>query len=192
MKMQNFNYHTHTYRCGHADLVEDEEYIKEYIKMGFKKIAFTDHCPEKNIIDDRENVRMKYEQRKEYLENIKKLKEKYADKIIIESGYEIEYLPGEEANLQELKEETDRLILGQHFIYDKNNNLKVFSVDDFTREDLMDYASHIEKAIELGIPKIIAHPDTYMRARKRFEEDETEVAHRVCKAAEKYNIPLEI
>lgn len=31
-----------------------------------------------------------------------------------------------------------------------------------------------------------------MRARKRFEEDETEVAHRVCKAAEKYNIPLEI
>lgn len=190
--MQNFNYHTHTYRCGHADLVEDEEYIKEYIKMGFKKIAFTDHCPEKNIIDDRENVRMKYEQRKEYLENIKKLKEKYADKIIIESGYEIEYLPGEEANLQELKEETDRLILGQHFIYDKNNNLKVFSVDDFTKENLMEYASHIEKAIELGIPKIIAHPDTYMRARDRFEEDETEVAHRICKAAEKYNIPLEI
>ncbi len=32
--MQNFNYHTHTYRCGHADLIEDEEYIKEYIKMG--------------------------------------------------------------------------------------------------------------------------------------------------------------
>ena len=102
--MQNFNYHTHTYRCGHADLVEDEEYIKEYIKMGFKRIAFTDHCPEKNIIDDRENVRMKYEQRKEYLENIKKLKEKYADKIIIESGYEVEYLLGEERNLQELKE----------------------------------------------------------------------------------------
>lgn len=190
--MQNFNYHTHTYRCGHADLVEDEEYIKEYIKMGFKRIAFTDHCPEKNIIDDRENVRMKYEQRKEYLENIKKLKEKYADKIIIESGYEVEYLHGEERNLQELKEETDRLILGQHFIYDKNNNLKVFSVDDFTKENLMEYASHIEKAIELGIPKIIAHPDTYMRARDRFEEDEKEVAHRICKVAERYNIPLEI
>ena len=51
--------------------------------------------------------------------------------LIIESGYEIEYLHGEEANIQELKEETDRLILGQHFIYDKNNNLKVFSVDIF-------------------------------------------------------------
>lgn len=36
--MQKFNYHQHTYRCGHADLdMEDEDYIKEYIKMGFKE-----------------------------------------------------------------------------------------------------------------------------------------------------------
>lgn len=46
--MQKFNYHSHTYRCGHADFnMEDEDYIKEYIKMGFKKMAFTDHCPQK-------------------------------------------------------------------------------------------------------------------------------------------------
>lgn len=57
--MQNFNYHQHTYRCGHADLdMLDEEYVTEYIKMGFEKIAFTDHCPEKNEIDSKENVRM--------------------------------------------------------------------------------------------------------------------------------------
>ena len=32
--MQNFNYHSHTYRCGHADLdMKDEDYIKEYIKF---------------------------------------------------------------------------------------------------------------------------------------------------------------
>lgn len=36
--MQKFNYHTHTYRCGHADLnYMDEDYIKDMIKMGFKK-----------------------------------------------------------------------------------------------------------------------------------------------------------
>ena len=29
--MQDFNYHSHTYRCKHADLdFQDEEYIKEY------------------------------------------------------------------------------------------------------------------------------------------------------------------
>ena len=30
--MQNFNYHSHTYRCVHADLdYTDEEYILDYI-----------------------------------------------------------------------------------------------------------------------------------------------------------------
>ena len=47
--MQEFNYHSHTYRCGHADLdMTDEEYVEAYIKMGFKRMAFTDHCPENN------------------------------------------------------------------------------------------------------------------------------------------------
>ena len=46
--MQNFNYHTHTYRCKHADMdYSDEDYVLDYIKAGFKKFAFTDHCPEK-------------------------------------------------------------------------------------------------------------------------------------------------
>ena len=66
--MQNFNYHTHTYRCGHAELgITDEEIVKEFINKGFKKIAFTDHCPEKEIIDKRafdncnmQDVCMKY------------------------------------------------------------------------------------------------------------------------------------
>ena len=36
--MQEFNYHSHTYRCGHADLdMTDEEYVEAYIKMGFRK-----------------------------------------------------------------------------------------------------------------------------------------------------------
>ena len=50
--MQKFNYHQHTYRCGHADLnYTNEEYIQEYLKMGFKKIEFTDHCLQKSGID---------------------------------------------------------------------------------------------------------------------------------------------
>jgi len=99
--MQKFNYHSHTYRCGHADLdMKDEEYIQEYIKMGFEKVAITDHCPEKNEIDKRDNMRMKYIEKEEYLNSIKTLKEKYADKIQIETGFEVEYLPGEEENLK--------------------------------------------------------------------------------------------
>ena len=62
--MQNFNLHQHTYRCGHADVdIKDEDYIEEYLKAGFNKIAFTDHCPEKDVIDKRPNIRMTYEKR---------------------------------------------------------------------------------------------------------------------------------
>lgn len=191
--MQKFNYHTHTYRCGHADLdYTDEEYIIDLIKMGFKKMAFTDHCPEKTEIDKRPNIRMKYNQRLEYLESIKNLKEKYTNKIEIQSGYEVEYLPGEEDNLKELKNETDKLILGQHFIYDDNKNLRIFGRVDFTDEELIRYAEYIEMAMKLNIPDIIAHPDIYMMKRKKFEDIEEKVAHMICKSAEKYNIPLEI
>lgn len=191
--MQKFNYHSHTYRCGHADLdYTDEEYVLDYIKMGFKKMAFTDHCPEKNEIDKRETMRMKYSEKCEYLDSIKELKEKYKDKIEINSGFEVEYLPGEEENLNELKKETDKLILGQHFIYDDNKNLKIFGKDDFKEKELLRYAEYINNAMKLRIPDIVAHPDMFMLRRKEFGDIEKNVANLICKAAEKYNIPLEI
>lgn len=191
--MQNFNYHSHTYRCGHADLdFQDEEYVKDYIKMGFKKMAFTDHCPEKNEIDKRQRMRMKYEEKKEYLKSIKNLKEKYVDKIEIKSGYETEYLPGEEDNINELKKETDIIIIGQHFVYDDNKNLKIFGKNDFSDKELTRYAEYIEEAMKLNIADIIAHPDIFMLRRDNFGEIESKVANMICKSAEKYNIPLEI
>lgn len=192
--MQKFNYHTHTYRCGHADNnMMDAEYVKEFIKKGFKKIAFTDHCPEKQIIDKRSNMRMKYSQIEEYLGSIKFLKNKYKDKIEIETGFEIEYLPGQEENLLELKRIADKLVLGQHFIYDDNNtDLKIFRKNEFSDKELIKYANYIKKAIELNIPDIIAHPDLYMLARETFGQAERETAEIICQAAEKYNIPLEI
>ena len=191
--MQKFNYHSHTYRCGHADLdMKDEEYIQEYIKMGFEKVAITDHCPEKNEIDKRDNMRMKYIEKEEYLNSIKTLKEKYADKIQIETGFEVEYLPGEEENLKELKNETDKIMLGQHFIYDDNKQLRIFGTHNFTDEELIRYAEYIETAVKLNIPDIIVHPDIYMHKRENFGEIESKVANMICKVVEKYNIPLEI
>ena len=191
--MQKFNYHTHTRRCGHADNnMSDEDFVKEFIKKGFMKIAFTDHCPEKEEIDHRTNMRMKYNEKNEYLDSIKSLKEKYKNKIEIETGFEIEYLPGQEENLYELKNETDKLILGQHFIYGGKNELKCFRKHDFTNEDILKYAEYIKTAIEKKIPNIIAHPDIYMLNRNNFGEAEEQVARIICSTAEKYGIPVEI
>lgn len=192
--MQNFNYHNHTYRCGHADMdMQDEYYVLEYITLGFKEMAFTDHAPQKNKIDYRNNMRMEYSKRLEYLDSINKLKEKYKDRINIKVGYEVEYLPGEEETLKELKDESDIIVLGQHFIYDENKNLRFVRLSDiFIDSELLEYAHYIEKAMELGIPNIVAHPDLYMYTRESFDDTCKEVAHVICKASLKYNIPLEI
>ena len=128
--MKKYNFHTHTYRCGHAEEnITDEAIVKTFIANGFEVVAFTDHCPEKEMIDRRKNMRMDYSMKDDYLASINDLKEKYKDKIRIESGYEVEYLPGQEDNLLELKAETDKIVLGQHFIYDDDGRtLKIFSI----------------------------------------------------------------
>ncbi|MFV0479993.1 MAG: PHP domain-containing protein [Anaerorhabdus sp.] len=46
--MQNFNFHTHTYRCKHA-IGRDEEYVIEAIKAGVKVLGFSDHMPFRNV-----------------------------------------------------------------------------------------------------------------------------------------------
>ena len=109
------------------------------------------------------------------------------------SGYEVEFLPGEEENLKELKSEVDKIVLGQHFIYDDDKTLKIFKrKSHFSDKELLRYAEYIEKAMELGIPDIVAHPDLFLRGRNFFGEIEKEVVNRICKASQKYNIPLEI
>lgn len=192
--MQKFNYHQHTYRCRHADIdMKDEDYVKEYIKMGFEKIAFTDHCPWGKEIETRTNARMLFCEKEEYLDSVKRLKEKYADKIEIESGFEVEYLPGKEKYLLELKEETDKIVLGQHMVYDDNNKIKyTHSGKMYTDTELMRYAEYIVKGMEFNIPEIIAHPDLFMYVREGFGELEAKISNMICKAAEKYNVVLEL
>jgi len=190
--MQKFNYHSHTYRCGHAQFdMMDEEYVEEYIKMGFEKIAFTDHCPEEVIRDFRPGVRMDYSQKSEYIHSIEKLKEKYKGKIKIETGFEVEYLEDNEEYLLRLKKECDKIILGQHFFYN-DNKLRFIGSDVLTDEDIISYAKHIETAMKIHFPDIVAHPDMYMVGKKVFGNAESKVANIICKSAQTYNIPLEI
>lgn len=191
--MKRYNYHTHTYRCGHAaPLLMDEDYVKEYIKMGFDHIAFTDHMPEKVVIDKRDRVRMRYDQIDEYLSSIKSLKEKYKDVIAIDTGFEVEYLPGQEDNLFELKNMVDKLVLGQHFIYKDNFELKHVWGNEFNDDDLKKFANYIIEAMKLGIPDVIVHPDIFMKCRSDFGSEEEKATRSICESAEKYNIPLEI
>lgn len=41
----NYIFHVHTYRCGHASDETDEDYVKRAVELGADSITFTDHAP---------------------------------------------------------------------------------------------------------------------------------------------------
>lgn len=111
--IQNFNYHTHTERCGHAEKgYEDEEYVKEAFETGIKFLAFTDHIPFSNTKDVRTNVRMSYDEIEEYIQSIIKLKGKYKGEIDIQTGFEFEYIPKELEHILKMKSMVDKWCWG--------------------------------------------------------------------------------
>lgn len=196
--VQPFNLHTHTMRCGHAGMfTEDFEYVHEAIKSGMKTLAFTDHVPFPQGQKD-SGMRMDYEELEDYLASVKYLRQEYNGVIDIKSGFEFEYIPELEEHLLELKSKSDYMILGQHFVIDENDKKIDIQGRRPTDIDLELYAQSIERAVEIGIPDIIAHPDIYLRSSGKGESDyhmtekEREIAERICQICADNNIPLEM
>lgn len=190
--VQDFNLHTHTMRCGHADnFAEDFEYVNEALKAGMKRIAFTDHVPFPKGLGIEPNARMQYEEIEDYFASIEYLKREYEGIIDVESGFEFEYDSKFEDHLLSLKNRSDLMILGQHFVRQSDGNKKYISYGS-TDEDLDKYANNIITAMEKGLPDIIAHPDLFMRGRKQWGAKEIEISKKICDAAVRFGIPLEI
>ena len=192
--IQDFNYHTHTERCKHAEKgYNDEEYVKEAFETGIKFLAFTDHIPFMNTKDTKSNVRMDYDEIDEYLQSIINLKDKYQGEINIETGFEFEYFPNEIEHIMKMKSMVDKMILGQHFVFDSQGNIKYFtSKQEATDKDAIQYICLINKALQAGIPDIIAHPDLFFKYRKEFGKKEEFFTRQLCKIIQKYTVPVEI
>ena len=66
-KIPDYNYHTHTYRCGHAR-GKDEDYALAAIEAGYKVLGFSDHGPYHNYPD--KSTRMNWDEFEGYVESI--------------------------------------------------------------------------------------------------------------------------
>ena len=117
--MTDYNYHTHTYRCGHAS-GEDEEYVLRAIADGYKVLGFSDHVMLPGLTQ--KGIRGDYSELEGYLESIRHLQEKYKDQITIYCGLECEYFEEFISYYKELLDshKVDYLLLGQHFYFTKN------------------------------------------------------------------------
>ncbi len=102
--------HNHTPLCNHAK-GEIQEYILAAIQAKTKFFGFSDHAP----MDFDPKYRMKFNEMKQYEQDVLTAKEKYASQIHILLGYEVDYLPGHMDN-RVLNADVDYLIGSIHFL----------------------------------------------------------------------------
>jgi histidinol-phosphatase (PHP family) len=94
--MKLMDYHSHNRRCGHAK-GEIEDYVKIAIEKNLNEIGITDHFPLGAILDDPQFIEiikrasMEVEEFPHYINEIKRLKEKYKNKIKIRISTEINF-----------------------------------------------------------------------------------------------------
>ncbi len=188
----NYNYHTHTYRCHHAQGTE-EEYVKRAIENGAKYMGFSDHFPLRFPDGKESEFRVYVAEAKEYCDSIKALAEKYAKEIEIKVGFEMEYYRDLFGEMLEnaISYGAEYLILGQHYYYPENIDGSIHSsVKSDSEERLSAYVDSLIEAMDLGIFTYIAHPDVF-----RFIGDReiySRHMRRLCAASRQKNMTLEI
>lgn len=172
-----------------------EEYVRRAIECGITHLGFSDHVPRRYPDGFEKGWKVKTDEVRLYLEEARRLREKYADRITIYIGYEAEYYPEEENFVENaLLYGAEYLILGEHFTSlrderdDEINRHTVLPSE--SEERLVKYASVLVEAMKTGLFTHVAHPDII-----GFTGDiavyKRESA-RICEAALKYGVPLEI
>lgn len=210
IELQKFNYHTHTYLCGHADGTI-EEYIKKAIEGGITDLGFSDHMPSPfGKWNPKQSMNLE-QFHSQYIPILEELRKKYKGKINLKIGLECEYY-GEEGEklplLKKFRKETedklDYMILGQHFALKRDENGKMKMPPEMSSKTSsqypLDYAITVVEAIKSGKFAYIAHPDIFLEGRDGVPEEEKALylknakiaTQMICEAASKNNIPLEV
>ncbi|RUL56437.1 MULTISPECIES: histidinol-phosphatase HisJ [Lysinibacillus] len=138
--------HIHTPFCPHGTDDAFEKYIQKAIESGFSEISFTEHAPlPTNFVDptpDKDSGMLpKY--LTTYLEQLKILKETYAEQITINIGLEIDYIEGYETETKALLDivgpSLTDAILSVHFL--KFND--TYTCIDFSEDVYLDFAQKV-------------------------------------------------
>lgn len=184
------NYHTHTWRCGHASGTE-REYIETAIGAGTKILGFSDHTPYPFPNGYGSRMRMRTDQIEDYVTTILSLKKEYEEDIEIHLGFETEYYPDCFPALLELYRPypIEYLILGQHHA---KNEYDGWYNGAPTKDPykLSFYVDQCIAAMDTGKFLYIAHPDLihFTGEDSTYEQE----MRRLLAAMKERHIPAEI
>ena len=182
------NYHTHTNYCDHAKGTP-EDCVLAALEAGLSELGFSEHIPY-IFPDGREShFRMKRADLKAYVDDVKALKEKYADKIKIHLGLEVEYYPALfDKTLESVKGlGIEYILLGQHFLDDAET---VHGCSPKAEEEhIKTYTELVCEGMRRGIFTYLCHPDMINFTGDREIYDR--YARIICETAKECGVPLE-
>lgn len=97
------DYHIHTKLCGHAT-GEMRQYVEKAIEAGIEKMGFSDHTPLYHLPEEKRDLglAMTEKQMAGYVESVLALAEEYKGQIQIALGFEADFIPGFEKELERI------------------------------------------------------------------------------------------
>lgn len=184
------NYHTHTWRCNHAE-PDERAYIESAIAAGIRVLGFSDHTPCPFPDGHNSWFRMTVDQAPGYFDLIRQLREEYAGRIELHVGVEAEYYPALFPATVDLLRENgcEYMLLGQHYLFNEEDSIYSATATDDPAL-LIQYVDQTIEGMATGLFTYLAHPDLI-----RFTGDrETYCLHmrRLCRAARELDMPLEV
>ncbi|MBA2479951.1 MAG: histidinol-phosphatase [Planctomycetes bacterium] len=184
------NYHTHTYRCGHAT-GDAPEYARIAAAGGCRILGFSDHTP---LPDGRwPDWRMRLGQLDEYEAAVARARAEQPDLTVL-LGMECEYAPEFRAFYEDElfgRRGYDYLIGACHLT--ELDGAWIGSFDrTCTPQALAAYAATCTKTMEAGLFSFIAHPDLFGCCNPVWTADTAACARDICAASVSTGVPLEI
>jgi histidinol-phosphatase (PHP family) len=188
--MQEF--HTHTFRCKHAE-GDVAELAKAAEQWGYSTLGVSDHMP---FPDDHDlEIRMSITELDDYVQSFQKAKAAHP-KLKLLLGMECEYFQEYvDFYRDELlgKRNFDYLILGQHLFFN-GERMVYFWKEGLggTKKELRAYTESVVRGIESGFFSIVAHPDLFGTFYAPWDAEAEACSRYILEAAQAGRILLEI
>ncbi len=193
MNKFNYSFHSHTFRCGHAD-GDIEDYVMEAIHNNFKLLGVSDHVFLPGV--SQPWMRGDFSMLENYIETFNSVQKTYKNFIKLHLGFECECIPMYMDYYRYLLESGrfEYLICGQHCTFNKDRNLILYfnysSLNNY--EGIERYKNDVIEAMKSGIFFYIAHPDLFMYTVTMITPEIERIINEIVDASIKYDVPLEM
>ena len=190
--MTRYNLHTHSVYSRHGE-GEIMDYVNEAERIGLHILGFTEHCPYPDDGYSIDNGRMWFKTLPTYVSKVQEAKERKGD-LSVFLGWECDWIKGREEWIHEVREKSDYLIFGLHYLEDKGGEVYTpFHSDRWDRKRALKlYGERYVSAVESGLFLFSAHPDLFMNMSDEFVEEEKALSRDIIAIAKEKDMVMEV